>query len=73
MDHSLPISSVHGIFQARILEGLPFPSPGHHPNSGIKPMSPALAGKFFTTEPPEKPSYLSGDCYGRMASLTQWT
>ena len=27
MDCSLPDSSVHGIFQARILDGLPFPSP----------------------------------------------
>ena len=26
------------------------------PGSGIKPISPALAGKFFTTEPPGKPS-----------------
>ena len=25
------------------------------PRPGIKPMSPALAGRFFTTEPPEKP------------------
>ena len=25
------------------------------PGPGIKPMSPALAGGFFTTEPPEKP------------------
>ena len=25
------------------------------PRSGIKPVSPALAGWFFTTEPPEKP------------------
>ena len=24
------------------------------PGSGIKPMSPALAGRFFTTEPPRK-------------------
>ena len=23
----------------------------------MEPMSPALAGKFFTTEPPEKPSF----------------
>ena len=32
--------------------GLPFPSPGDLPNPGIKaasPMSPALAGTFFTT------------------------
>ena len=37
---------------------LPFPSPGDLPNPGIEPvspMSPALAGKFFTTEPPGKP------------------
>ena len=37
--------------------GLPFPSPGDLPNPGIKPgspMSPALAGGFFTTEPPRK-------------------
>jgi len=40
--------------------GLPFPSPGELPDPGIKPMSPvspALAGRFFTTEPPGKPSY----------------
>ena len=27
------------------------------PGPGIKPMSPALAGGFFTTEPPGKPTY----------------
>ena len=26
--------------------------------SGIEPGSPALAGRFFTTEPPGKPSFL---------------
>ena len=36
--------------------GLPFPSPGNLPNLVIQPASPALAGGFFTTEPPEKPS-----------------
>ena len=35
--------------------GLSFPSPGHLPDPGIKPTSPALSGKFFTTEPPGKP------------------
>ena len=34
--------------------GLPFPSPGDLPDPGIKPMSSALAGGFFTTEPPGK-------------------
>ena len=32
--------------------GLPFPSPGNLPDPGIEPVSPALAGGFFTTEPP---------------------
>ena len=34
---------------------LPFPFPGNLPNSGIEPESPALAGRFFTTESPGKP------------------
>jgi len=33
----------------------PFPSPGDLPSPGIKPMSPALAGRFFTTGAPGKP------------------
>ena len=36
--------------------GLPFPTPGDLPNPGVKPMSPALAGRFFTTESPGKPN-----------------
>ena len=39
MDCSPLGSSVHGISQARILEGLPFPTPGHLPDPGIKPTS----------------------------------
>ena len=35
--------------------GLPFSSPGDFPDPGIKPVSPALAGGFFTSEPPGKP------------------
>ena len=35
--------------------GLPFPSPGDLPGPGIEPLSPALVGKFFTTESPGKP------------------
>ena len=33
---------------------LPFPSPRDLPDSGIKPVSPILAGGVFTTEPPGK-------------------
>ena len=35
--------------------GLPLLSPGDLSNPRIKPVSPALAGGFFTTEPPGKP------------------
>ena len=35
--------------------GLPFPTPGDRPDPGMEPTSPALAGEFFTTEPPGKP------------------
>ena len=41
--------------------GLPFPSPGDLPDPGIEPaslVSPALAGGFFTTEPPGKPGQI---------------
>ena len=36
--------------------GLTFPSPGDLPDPGIKPVSPALAADFFTSEPSAKPS-----------------
>ena len=52
MDYSLPGSSVHGILHARILEWVAMPPPGDLPDPGIEPvslMSPALAGRFFTT------------------------
>ena len=41
--------------------GLPFPTPGDLPDQGIEPtffVSPALAGRFFTTVPPGKPKDL---------------
>ena len=52
MDCSLPGSFVHGILQARILKGLPCPPPGHLPDPGIEPTSPALQ---VDSEPPTKP------------------
>ena len=42
MDCSLPGSFVHGIFQARVWNRLPFPSPGDLPDPKIKPGSPSL-------------------------------
>ena len=40
-------------------DGLPFLSPGDLPNSWVEPVPPALAGRFFTTEPPGKPFILA--------------
>ena len=36
-----------------------FPSSGDLPDPGIEPTSPELAGGFFTTEPPGKPTFMS--------------
>ena len=60
MDLSLSCSSVHGIFQARIVGwGAIFSSRGSSQardrNPGIDPS--ALAGGFFITVPPGKPVY----------------
>ena len=61
MDCSPPHSSAHGIFQARILERVPIFSsresswPRDWTHVSCVSGSPALAGKFFTSEPPRKP------------------
>ena len=60
MDCSLPGSLVNGFPRQEYWSGLPFPSPGDLPDPGIEPISPALAGGFFTTEPPGKPICLLG-------------
>ena len=44
-----------GFSRQQYWSGLPFPSPGHLPNKGIKPRPPELAGRLLTTEPPGKP------------------
>ena len=51
--HQAPLSM--GFSRQEYWSGLPFPSLGDLPNPGIKPMSTALSGGFFTTKPPEKP------------------
>ena len=52
---SPPVSSLHGISQARILKCIAIFFAGDLPNPGIKPASPALAGRFFMTKQPGKP------------------
>ena len=53
-DCSLPGSSVHVISQARILEWVAISFSRCFPDPGIEAKSPALAGGFFTTDPPGK-------------------
>ena len=48
-------SSVHGLFQARILEQLLFSTPGDLPDPGIKLRSPTLQVDSLPSEPPRKP------------------
>ena len=48
--HQAPLTM--GLSRQGYCSGLPFPSPGDLPNPGMKPaslMSPALAGRLFTT------------------------
>ena len=47
--------TVHGILQVRILECVPFPSPGDLPNPGIEPRSPALQVDSLPAGPQGKP------------------
>ena len=54
IDCCLPDSSVHGIFQARILVWLPFPSPGDLPDPAIKLRSPTLQADSLPPEPIRK-------------------
>ena len=56
--HQVPLSL--GFPRQEYWSGLPFSSPGDLPDPGIEPMFPALAGEFFTTEPPGKPSKCIG-------------
>ena len=43
-----------GFSRQEYWSGLPFLSPEDLPDPGIEPESPALAGRFFTTEPLRK-------------------
>ena len=52
--HQAPLSV--GFSRQEYWSGLPFPSPGDLLDSGIETVSPALAGWFFTVEPPGKPT-----------------
>ena len=44
-----------GFSRQEYWSGLPCPPPEDLPNLGFEPVSPALAGGFFTTGPPGEP------------------
>lgn len=70
-DYSQPVSSAHGISQARVLDGLPFPTPGHLPNPGIGPESlgpPMLASGSFITKATLEAQFFLG--YSQKDGLT---
>ena len=61
--HQAPLSM--GFSRQDFWSGLPCPPPRDLPDPGIRPtslMSPALAGGFFTTEPPGKSNGILGVC-----------
>ena len=64
ISHQVPLSM--GFSRQEYWSKLPFPSPGDLPNLGIQPVSPvspALAGGFFATEPPGKSHKKEWDIY----------
>ena len=63
-----------GFPRQKYRSGLPFPTPGDLPDSGIKPVFPALAGGFFTSEPPGNPKTCqnSTERIGNNSVLKSW-
>ena len=66
IDYSPQAPRSMGFSRQEHWHGLPFPPPGDLPNPGIKlmsPVSPALAGGFFTIQPPRKAMLLHRLCH----------
>ena len=51
--HQAPLSM--GFPRQEYWSGLPCPTAGDLSEPGVEPESPALAGRFFTSEPPRTP------------------
>ena len=65
MDCNPPGFSLHGISQERILEwvAISFSGGSSQPRDRTRvSREPCKKGRFFTTEPPGKPSLLNGNC-----------
>ena len=59
-----------GFSRQKHWSGLLCPPPGDLPNTGMEPTSPALAGRFFTTEPLGKPKWTLCDLMDLMWNET---
>ena len=70
MNHRSPASSIHGIFQARILEWVVISFSRGYSWSRDRSHIFRLVGVFFTTEPPGKPPMLLNPCLPSMLCLT---
>ena len=49
---------------------MPFPPTGDLPHPGIELVSPALAGGFFTAEPPGNPQVSKADIYNKSSIVS---
>ena len=57
-----------------LIRGLPFPTPENLPDPGTEPASPvslAVVGGFFTTEPPGKPDICITGSLAEQQKVTQ--
>ena len=59
MHVACPVPPSMGFPRQEYWSGLPFPSPGHLPNLGIEPGSPALQADSLPSEPPGNLYYCS--------------
>ena len=72
LDWSPPGSSVLGIFQAKILEWVPFPSPEDLPDPAVEPGSPALQADALPSEPPLRTQNLANRPSNEMCWKNRW-
>ena len=69
--HQAPLSI--GFSRQQYWSGLSSPSPGDLPNPKIEPVSPALAGGLFTTEPSGKTKFVAATIKIQIQSLTTFS
>ena len=72
IDCSQQVSSICEIFQATILQGIVVSFSRGSSDVGIKPLSPALTGGFFTNEPSGKPKGYIWGIYMKFNNNLKW-